>query len=582
MKSHNINKKSVVITLIILYLLVVNLALFSKNNTESKTLNYDYYFHATGANQIIKQGYIPFDNDDRSIWSLNTALEYPPGFMLFISIIALVIGFGTLSIPPIMILINWFIFVLFIYLLANTIYRFLGDSKYKLYALLAATLSLTIISGATSQGPIYFVPTTFYNLFMISIFIFLFSEVLSALKKIILISIFLSVIFISHQPSTLIWLLLGFVCFILFLTLNQKKLKSLIYIMIISTAIAANMAFFIYYSHLIATNRLNQVVYYTMNINSQWIKIGLLVFDIIILILFFLYKNKILSHEELDNKTLVESQKETDKTYNYKNIISLFVFPMILLILILPVIAYTLKHTSLSGLLNADFLKLFWNNLSLSRYSIIKKIFYIVHYGLFALLGYFGSLYLYRKNKKYLMFFLIPLLLIVITFISHLFIVYSSNNQLPHRVLLYAYPIFLIMSVPIIRYAKNQNKKILYYIILSTILLSFAISSFATIKYYNYVPLNIEEKSILWSVDNIDKNNIIIAPGMYTKILEAYPGPDSIGFVKYNQVFFDKYLKKLNVEKYILKDNTYGYVSDEDIKKYNKIYENEQIQIYKE
>ena len=78
------------------------------------TYNPDFYQHATGANQILQEKKISFENDNRLYWNSQTDLFYPPGFMIYLSVVSGLTNVPVLYLPIILTTIDWIIFIIMV------------------------------------------------------------------------------------------------------------------------------------------------------------------------------------------------------------------------------------------------------------------------------------------------------------------------------------------------------------------------------------------------------------------------------------------------------------------------------------
>jgi len=201
---NKINKKMKwILMLVILYVILTNISPLLYNSLkENISYSYDFYAHATGSNQIINERSINFDNDNRLFWGTDKSLIYPPGFMIFISNISLLTGINVLYLPALLNTINWFIFLLLLFVTSNLIFL------KKLYSYLALLFGLFFISGSHFLGFSFLVPPVLGSFLIWSCIIILFNDNISLRKKILINTVFLSTLFLTHRPSTITWFII--------------------------------------------------------------------------------------------------------------------------------------------------------------------------------------------------------------------------------------------------------------------------------------------------------------------------------------------------------------------------------------
>ena len=164
------------------------------------TYSFDFWSHLIRVQQYDVEHFINYDIDYSNVWRVEGgSTYYPPGFSLFLYSIYSVADTNLASLNMISSFM-WVFFCLIIFLFTRKAFN---NGK---IALISTFFGATLISGSNMLGPYFPHPSIFSVLFiLLAMMGLLFSK--NQFHRILIPTLFLSAVFLSHRPSTLIWLI---------------------------------------------------------------------------------------------------------------------------------------------------------------------------------------------------------------------------------------------------------------------------------------------------------------------------------------------------------------------------------------
>jgi hypothetical protein len=508
--------KNKLLILIIVFLFLLNIGpLIFIDVGPNISYTYDFYSHATGANQIIQDNAISFENDNRMFWGGNTELFYPPGFMIFLAIISLIINVGVLYLPLI-IIIQWIIYVILVYIIAK---QFFKEDK---YVYLSVISSLMFITGTRFLGFAYLLPPILGCVFIWAILFVFTDDKLSELKKIILNAILISIILLTHRPSTIALILALFSLTLTTLIINNRSLKKIGGLWL-STILALDLSTVIFYIKIFNSSVATKYFY---NISIPVDVITKLIYPILaaVTIIGVIMYNII---SKYDLKIIKEEQARLSKKWFFSIIgISIGFF----ILIASPLIKYLILNYK-EVLSNPLFFIFNVWTVVVDQYRYLRPFLYIFHIGVLAVILFIPSIFLFRKYKEKVLLLIMPLLMIILTFL--VYTILNFTDERPERIYIYIIPYMIVGSVITIKYIFENFSKSYKTIIIIILIINLGISSFVNIANAHPWLEKKEYDSFYWISNNIEKKDIVLAQGYY-----AQPGRsfdiNTAGFYRYN------------------------------------------------
>lgn len=546
--------KTKIFYLIISFVLLINIGPYLiYQEYEAASPSFDYYNHVIGANQILQENRIPYEQDLRIPWDSNLPLSYPPGFPLIIAVLSAATGISTITIGTIMIFWNILLMVLLIMVISKHIE--IPFNPNIVYAL-AILIGFMQITGYTSQGINFFVPTVF-GAFLITIIAYVnLKQDTKYQYKTVITSILISVIISTHRASTLVLILLSFNLMLFYI--YYKQYRSLL-AYIISSLIGIIIALPVFIFRLFDTGAFNRFSFgFIAQFLNKYIATAILLGFLVIFVLIY----RLSKPKNINKKTYLHGifSKITLKNEYY---------PLIMIFILLVIFApwFWAIYSNFSELYSSNpytFLTNAWQVLNNSDLKSLKSLLYIWHIGLLPLVFFVPGVILVKKfsNKKlFANIGMIGLLTISEIYIIELFIGFSN---IPERILFYISIIYSVITAYAISYYWRYRlwKVVIILLLIVNVIVS---ASGGMIKNVPF-PSNTEFQNINYIQESGLSNNnavTIIAPWYYSNPLKAYNTTNTLQI-------FDYDLELLLERGHIDQNKDYAVLIDHDLFRRNR------------
>ena len=494
-----------ILATILLFVLLASLIPVFFHTSYQNVNSYDFWSHLTRVRQLEVDHFINYEVDYTNTRTINGPSQfYPPGFGIFLYSIKDVSGIGYSALGLISAFI-WAFFVFLIYLISR---KLLNNGT---IALFASVLTACFISGTNMLGPLYSLPPSFcLNFILLSLLVLLFIK--DKTWRIIIASLLLSVVFLSHRPSTAMWFLM-LICFttipILFIRGKQRFIEGFAIPAITVTIIAFGIAL-IHWASMpmdtlmrfggITPTRIDEL--FGLDITKQNLII------IIYLLTLFIFFIGTRAHPWNINP-LPSSEPPVYKPISTRKIVFLS--------LLLPLILFIILGYYLISTTSYDFSSLIgiWTNISEgARHDatarLIRQILYIWHWNIIPVMLFIPSMYLIlRSNRRHgLLLICASSLLLIILSLSIKYLAFDIKIE---RIYLYLAPFaFIIVAWGIYAIIKGHKRaKALKTALAVLVVISAGAMIYSIPSVVGRVDSNIID-GLTWTSNYVPPNDVVI------------------------------------------------------------------------
>jgi hypothetical protein len=566
-------KKTIILGLIAVYLILITVVPnIITGYKENNSYNPDFYYHATGANQLIENKFINLKDDNRQVYDDNKVGVYPPGFMTWLATVSLLTGLNVLYLPIILTIINWVIFLLLTYIIVS---KYI---KEKIYLLLSLVFCLMFISGSRFLGFSYLVPPVLGCFFIWGILIISHNDELDVRKRIIILTILISAIFTIHRPSSVVWIFIVIYFSIYGILFKNKKIIGLSLEYISASGFAAIISYVLYIREMIKNS--SQGFFYNQITINESVFIVILAITFLISLTIYLIKYR---HNNIE--------LGIENNLNLKVILIIVLGTIIIFLIPQGIIKSLFTYiTNSYSSIKISVIYTIWTDFFVKgEYSDLRYIYYIFFIGIISVIFYLPGIIKYKiKSFRFSIIFL-PIALIFSVLVSYYF--FNMRSERPERIYLYIVPFIILSCIVTVHELikstdKSKVKKILFYTFIILFILSISVASVA--KAISLKPFfkNDEYNTLIWMRNNIDKK--IYAQGALAQIGNAF-GLNMGGIYSFNTANI-KNIMKNNDLVYIINMKEISaftiinyplYIDSAIYYKYDKIYSTEQQEILK-
>ena len=531
---------------ILLLVLVISLIPVFYYTSFQNAYSFDIWSHLVRVKQLELEHIINYQTDYANLWRIEGGASfYPPGFSLVLYSIVSVTGLSLSSIGFFSSFM-WVFLCLLVYLLAKKTFN---NSR---ISLLSAFFAATIISGTNMLGPYYPHPSVFSLILMLLVLLGIL-QFKDPFIRIIIPTLFLSAIFLSHRPSTLAWVIfLPFIAVAPILFIKEKRRYIITFsIPLLNATFIAVFISIVHWGNMpidilmtgggIFQDRFDLLLGFELTKDIFWMIVIILSMSLISIIAF--------NSPRWDGGNYPQmSPPSVPKISRLKYYLLMFFFPIFFIFLI----GIFVLSSGFSNISNPIAL---WSSISSGAHTnpltdLIKKIMYIWHLNIIPLLFLPPSVYLLFKSNKRNSSAVFSMALIF----SLIFIFLIENYYFEikiQRIYLYLSPFIFILAAWGLNYY-IENYKVTN-VIKASICLFLIISVFAVIWSIPEItsPLSSERvDTILWTNQYINDNDTI-----GTQSLAVY-GRATGQFNYVTQYGLLSIYIPYNVHSYLLRENT--------------------------
>lgn len=458
---------------IILIIPIQQFFLYYLMNPSYGIISSDYWQHIIQMRQMDAEQIFNFNVSWSNIFRINGEYEfYPPGFTMILNSVREVTGLGFVDLFLLSTLF-WMIFCILTYLIARKL------TSNGMAALFAAFCVAFFISGSNMLGPIFLLSST-YGVLTILFILITMMTVNSDINKLIVCTIFVFCLFVSHRPSTGMWLgflvLFAILCPI-FVKNRQRFIHTFITPLIFSTLIGGLLSVLFWFNAPIEkTMRLGGIISKRIDVMLMGFELskpqalGVIMIIFLVLIVVYVVQSKPLYFTREIGPTPMKKMKD------YQWVLLMMTIPIVIIILMLTIIVTIGAHIPTSPSAVIDL----WGDISSEAkgnpvVKIMKQLVYIWHFNLLPLAMLSPALFLVasRVRRNYYLIatavsiLVIPALLIINIYVQPVKI---------QRVYFYAAPFVSILvgwSIVNLIKEKQRFKKLVVIFMVVSVGLSF-------------------------------------------------------------------------------------------------------------
>jgi len=527
--------------LIILFIILLSSISLIMYTSSQMIYNPDFLHILIRVNQLSETGYVPWEDDHMVIDAYGTDigwtahLTYPIGFHLLLTTVKLVTGIDSNFLVMIRVIL-WLLFSMLIYIFSYKL------TENKMVATISLLFAATILSGGSMLGPLFPLPTSFGVISIFTLIMIMLGNY-RIVPKIVLGTLILSTVLISHRASTFTYILFTLILFFIPVIIYKNRKKyflGFILPMIVVSYLAFVIAYFVYYKNIIIIELLNKKMLLGLNmvtyqelitqINLYIPLIMLLTLPIAILILYVILRNPI----------KFENCKHLDTTISKKGlIISYLVFLLIILGMVYPLILNFVKMGGLSKIVGnpLDGIHIFWNTVVIQQ-SVLKNYLYASHWGAIPFLLLPVTLLLLFKNFKnniYSTILFSLMISIVITERMHIIV----DGIVVSRIYYFISPFYFIFaSIVLFQILKRTPSKFPKYLgSIFIILVFFSIGFSVQHVFFNKPTVQDYLSSPITYVHSEKEENSLVFSQKIPAILGRYTTNDNKYVVNYRAVY---------------------------------------------